>query len=95
MRGNVQQNIVPKNIEQRLNVEFFVKLWKSEAEINEMLLTVYDEDAMKSAMVYKWVKRFQEGCEDVGNDVWSGHPSSSHTEKNGDRVPVFPLVRIF
>ncbi len=52
---------VLKKIEQRLNMKFLVKLWKSVVKINEMLSTMYSEDTLKPAMVYIWVKRFQTG----------------------------------
>ncbi len=60
-----------KTIEQWLNVKFLVKLGKSRAKItNKLSSMVYGEDVLKSLVVYKWVKSFQEGCEDVGDDVW-------------------------
>ncbi len=81
-----------KNIEQPLNVKFLVKLGKSGTEINEMLSIVYGEDTLKSATVYKWVKHFQEWHEDVGNEVKSGHSSSSCTEENVDRIYTLVLT---
>ncbi len=59
---------VLKKIEQ-LNMKFLVKLGKSGAKINEMLSTVYGENALKPGMVCKWVKCFREWCKDFGNDV--------------------------
>ncbi len=39
------------------------------------------------------VKHFQEECEDVGNDVWNGRPSSSYTKENVDEyVPEWTIV---
>ncbi len=60
--------------------KFLVKLGKSRAKINKMLLTVYGEDALKPTTVYKWLKRFEEEHEVVWEDVRSGCPSSSHTK---------------
>ncbi len=57
---------VLKKIEQRLNVKFLVKLGKSGPKINKILSTVYGEDALKLAMIYKWVKCFEERREDIG-----------------------------
>ncbi len=76
-----------KKIKQWLNVKFLVKLGKSGGKINKMLSTECGEDVLKPATVYKWVKHFQEGCEDIDNDVQSGHPSSSYTEENVNRYP--------
>ncbi len=56
---------VLKKIEQQLNVKFLVKHAKSEAETNEMLSTVYSEDALKPATVYK--------CEALPGKVWKSH----------------------
>ncbi len=81
-----------KKIEQWLNVKFLVKLGKSRALINKMLSAMYSEDVLKPATVYKLVKRFQEGCEDIGNDMWNGRPSSSQSEENVDRVHTLMLA---
>ena len=50
-------------LEQWMNIKFFVKLGKSGHEIREMLVQVYRDNAMKKTAVYKWVKRFSEGRE--------------------------------
>ncbi len=44
------------------------------AEISEMLSTVYGEDTLKPATLHKWVKHFQEGCEDIDDDVQRASP---------------------
>ncbi len=73
---------VLKKIEQRLNMKFLVKFGKSGAEINKMP----DKITLKHAMFYKWMKCFQDGHTGIGDDEWSGRPSSSHTEENVDQI---------
>jgi hypothetical protein len=38
--------------------ELLAKLGKSDGEITEMLMKVYEDNAMKKTAVYKWVTRF-------------------------------------
>ena len=45
------------------------------AEISRQLCDVYGEDAMSSSMVWRWVRLFNEGCENVHDDLQSGQPS--------------------
>jgi len=45
------------------------------AEIHCQLCDVYGERAMSSSMVRRWVRLFNEGCENVHDDPWSGQPS--------------------
>jgi hypothetical protein len=51
--------------EQRMNVQFCVKLKKSPSETFEMLKTVYGESTVSKSCVFKWHKRFREGSENV------------------------------
>jgi len=43
---------------------------------------VYEDNAMKKTAVYKWVKRFSEGRENVADEQRSGQPATSRTEEN-------------
>ena len=45
------------------------------AEIHCQLCDVYGEHAISSSMVRRWVRLFNEGCENVHDDPWSGRPS--------------------
>ncbi len=92
MRGSVWGKLVLKKIEQLLNVKFLIKFGKNGAKINEMLSMVYSEDTLKPATVYKWVKRFQEGCENIDDDVYCGYPFSSCTEGN-EYIPEGTIVK--
>jgi len=55
-------------LEQRMNIKFLVKLGKSGSEIRELLEQVYWNNAMKKTAIYKWVKRFSEGRENVSDE---------------------------
>jgi len=45
------------------------------AEIHRQLCDVYGEDAMSSLVVWRRVQLFNEGRENVHDDLWSGRPS--------------------
>jgi len=45
------------------------------AEIRRQLCDVYWEHAMSSSVVWRWVRLFNEGCENVHDDPWSSRPS--------------------
>ena len=58
-----------KNLEQRINIKFCVKIGKSGSET---LAVAYGEYAMKKLSVFEWHRRFKEGREDVQDDPRSG-----------------------
>jgi len=45
------------------------------AEIHRHLCDVYTEHAMSSSMVWRWVRLFNKGYENVYDDMWSGRLS--------------------
>jgi transposase len=45
------------------------------ANIEWQLCEVYGEHAMSDSVVRKWVRHFNEECENVHDDPWSGKPS--------------------
>jgi len=51
-----------------------------------MLVQVYGDNAMKKTAVYKWVKSFSEGRENVTDEERSGWPATSRTEENIAKV---------
>jgi hypothetical protein len=75
-----------KNLEQRINIKFCVKIGKSASETLALLTVVYGEYAMKKLSVFEWHRRFKEGREDVLGDPRSGQPKTQRTETNVDRV---------
>jgi len=72
--------------EQRINMKFCFKLQKSAKEKQEMLKLVYGDAAVTMKMVYKWFEWFRNGCESVEDEERSGHPSTSKTQENFERV---------
>ena len=63
-----------KNLEQRINIKFCVKIGKSVSETLALLTVAYDEYTMKKLSVFEWHRRFKEGREDVQDDPRSGQP---------------------
>ena len=45
------------------------------SEIHHQICQVYGDNAMSDGMVRKWVRMFNEGRENVHDEVWSGRPS--------------------
>jgi len=78
-------------LEQRINIKFLVKCGKSGKKTREMLVEVYEDNAMKTTAVYKWVKRFSEGRESVTDEERSGRPATSRTEENIAKI--YQIVR--
>ena len=72
--------------EQCINMKFCFKLQKSAKETHEMLKLVYGDAAVTMKTVYKWFERFCNGCESVEDKERSGHPSTSKSQKNVERV---------
>jgi hypothetical protein len=60
--------MVDKEIEQRVNIKFLVKLKKTATETFIVLREVYGKDALSRARVFAWHKRFSEGREDVEDE---------------------------
>ena len=59
---------------------------KSAKETHKMLKLVYADAAVTTKMVYKWFERLRNGCELVEDEERSGHPSTSKTQENVERV---------
>jgi transposase len=45
------------------------------ADIHHQLCEVYGEHAMSDSLIWRWVRHFNEGRENVPDDSWSGRPS--------------------
>jgi transposase len=69
-----------KNLEQRINITFCVKIGKSASETLALLAVVYGEYTVK-----KWHRQFKKG-RDVQGDPRSGQPKTQRTDANVDRV---------
>ena len=75
-----------KNLEQRINIKFCVKIGKSACETLALLTVAYGEYTMKKSYVFEWHRRFKEGREYVQDDPRSGQPKTQRTYANVDRV---------
>jgi hypothetical protein len=75
-----------KNLEQRINVKFCVKIGKSASEKLTLLTATYGEYAMKKSNVFEWHRRLKEGREDVQDDPRNGQPKTQLADANVDRV---------
>ena len=75
-----------KNLEQQINIKFYVKIGISASETLALLTGAYGEYAMKKSSVFEWHRQFKEGREDVQDDPRSGQPKMQRTDANVDRV---------
>jgi hypothetical protein len=50
-----------KNLEQRINIKFCVKIGKSANGTLALLTVPYGEYAMKKSIAFEWHRRFKEG----------------------------------
>jgi len=62
-----------KNLEQRIDIKFCVKIGKSTTETSALLTVAYGEYAMRKTGVSEWHRRFKEE-RDVQDDPRSGQP---------------------
>jgi hypothetical protein len=75
-----------KDLEQRINIKFCVKIGKSAVETLALFVVAYGEYAMKKLSVFELHRQFKEGREDVQDDPRSGQPKTQRTDANVDRV---------
>lgn len=78
--------MVDSSFEQRINIKFLVKLGKTGLEIKNLLTQVYGDNTLSKSTIYKWVKRFSEGREDVTDDDREGRPTTSRTKENIEKI---------
>jgi hypothetical protein len=74
------------NVEQRVNVKFYVKLGKSFTETYDLLKKVYGDKCLSCTQVFEWFKTFKEGRAEIGDDQHPGGPSISKTDTNIEKV---------
>jgi hypothetical protein len=65
-----------KNLEQRINIKFCVKIGKSVSKMLALLTVAYGEYAVKKSSVFERHSRFKEGREGVQDDPRSGQPKT-------------------
>ena len=63
----VGRKMSDKNLEQRINIKFCVKIGKSASE-TALLTVAYGAYEIKKLNVFEWHRRFKEGQEDVQDD---------------------------
>ena len=74
------------NVEQHVNVKFWVTLGKSATETYNLLKKVYGDECPSRTQVFEWFERFKEGREEIGDDQCPGRPSTSKTVANIEKV---------
>ncbi|GFW51490.1 protein GVQW3 [Trichonephila clavipes] len=75
-----------QSIEQRYANKFCIRLGKSGASTLEMIQQAYGRESLSQAQVFRWHKMFKEGRESVEEEPSAGHPSTSRTAENKQRV---------
>jgi hypothetical protein len=70
-----------KNLVQRINIKFCVKIVKSANETLALLTVTYVECAMKKSNVFEWHRQFKEGRENMQDDPKSGQPKTQRTDE--------------
>jgi hypothetical protein len=75
-----------KNLEQRINIKFCVKIGKSASETLALITLAYGEYTVKKFNVFELHSRFKEAREDVQDDPRSWQPETPMTDANVDRV---------
>jgi hypothetical protein len=75
-----------KNLEQRKNIKFSVKIGKIASETLALLTLAYGEYVVKKWKVLECHRRFKEVREDVQDDPRSGQPKMRRADANVDRV---------
>jgi len=75
-----------QKFEQRCAIKFCVKLCESATVTYEKLQMAYGEHSLSRAQVFRWLKSFLEGREQVEDEPRAGRPSTSKTEDNVERV---------
>jgi hypothetical protein len=66
-----------KDLEQRMNIKFCVKIGKSASETLALLTVANGEYTMKKKSVFEWHRRVKEGREDVKDDARNGQPKNA------------------
>jgi hypothetical protein len=63
-----------KNLEQRINIKFCLKIGKSASETLALLTVAFGEYARKGSSVFGWHRGFKEGRENMQDDPRIGQP---------------------
>jgi len=63
-------------MEQRRNIKFCFKLWKTAAETVEMMRQVYRDNCLSRAQIFRWYAQFKSGVETIEDEARPGCPFS-------------------
>ena len=77
------------SVEERENVKFFFKLFKTYTETHQMMKKVYGDDCLSRSRIHEWFKRFQEEREALEDDERSGRRRNVVNEENAEIVREF------
>ena len=67
-------------MEQRANIKFCFKLWKTAAETVELMREVYGDNCLSHAQIYRWYTQFKSGVETIEVEARPGRLFSSGNE---------------
>ena len=77
---------ITEHVEQRICIEFCIKLEQSFVETIWMIQKAFRDDAMSAAQIKVWHNLFKDGKQPVARDPCSGRPVTSRTPENVDYV---------
>lgn len=72
--------------EVRANIKFLTKLEWKPTEIIKALQNVYGDSSPSRAVVYRWIRRFKDGRNDLQDDQREGRPSAPKNAQNIELV---------
>ena len=75
-----------KNLEQRINIKFCVKICKVASETLALLTMAYGEYPVKKSSVFEWHRLLKEGRENVQDDPRSRQPKTQRKHANVERA---------
>ena len=80
------QNHESNHTEQLICLRYCFCLGKTATEAREMLQKAFKEEALSHTQVFKWFARFKRGEMSFEDHPHSGHPSTSCTDENVEKI---------
>ena len=75
-----------RNIEQQINIRFYVYIGKSASKKLTLLKMTNAEHAIKKFCIFEWHGHFKEEQKDVHNKSRSGQPKTQRTDADEDKI---------
>jgi len=75
-----------ERVDQRICINFCLKLGHSSAETIPVIKKAFGDDSMSEAQIKLWYRRFKVGRESVESDRRSGRPSTNRTPENVESI---------